>query len=242
MTHQHYSSAFYDRAEQSAAAARLITSLIKGWLPIGSVLDVGCARGTWLAAWMAAGSSDVTGLDGAFVSAETMLIPLERFRRTDLAQPFQLGRRFDLVQCLEVAEHLPAARSVGLVEDLTAHGDAVLFSAAPPGQGGAGHINERPYEFWRALFAAKGYEAFDAIRPALTLHDELPYWYRYNILLYVKRGVAPPALLGQLAPGQPIVDIAPWAFRLRKQFLRRMPQSIIDRLANLNARLHRACQ
>ncbi len=242
MTHQHYSSAFYDRAEQSAAAARLITSLIKGWLPIGSVLDVGCARGTWLVAWMEAGCGDVTGLDGASVSAETLLIPLERFRQAELKQPFQLGRRFDLVQCLEVAEHLPPARSASLVDDLTAHGDAVLFSAAPPGQGGAGHVNERPYEFWHALFAAKGYEAFDAIRPALIQHGRLPYWYRYNLLLYVKKGTAPLDLPGQLAPSQPVIDVAPWAFRLRKQFLRRMPQPVIDRLADLNARMHRACR
>jgi hypothetical protein len=34
----------------------------------------------------------------------------------------------------------------------------VLFSAAPPGQGGEHHVNERTYEFWRGLFARHGYD------------------------------------------------------------------------------------
>jgi SAM-dependent methyltransferase len=55
---------------------------------------------------------------------------------------------FDMAMCLEVAEHLPPElgdRLVGLLSELS---PTVVFSAASPGQGGAGHINEQAKEYW----------------------------------------------------------------------------------------------
>jgi SAM-dependent methyltransferase len=232
-----YTPTFYDRAERSSAAAAAIVGLIHGLLPVTSVLDVGCARGTWLAAWRQAGCEDALGIDGSHVDRTKLLIPPERFIQADLGQPFSLERRFDLVQCLEVAEHLPAARGGGLVDDLTAHGDVVMFSAAPPGQGGAGHINEQPYDVWRDLFAARGYSAFDCIRPAMAGRRDLPYWYRYNLLLYVRIRPDGPELPGRLAAGTSVPDISPPLFKLRKALFQRMPTPFLDRLADINARL-----
>ena len=50
---------------------------------------------------------------------------------------------------MEVAEHLPGERAAGFVDDLANHGYAIMFSAAPPGQGiqitdSSGHL--RPLE------------------------------------------------------------------------------------------------
>jgi hypothetical protein len=44
----------------------------------------------------------------ARTSALTRLISREPFRIVDLHRAWHVGRRFDLVQSLEVAEHLPA--------------------------------------------------------------------------------------------------------------------------------------
>ncbi len=240
MTADLYDEAFYDRTEQSAAAAAAIVAILRQLAPIDSVLDVGCARGTWLAAWRAAGCGDVIGIDGSQGGRERLLIPPDRFIETDLSRPFSLGRRFDLVQCLEVAEHLPPARSAGLADDLTAHGGMVLFSAAPPGQGGEYHINEQPYEFWRDLFAARGYAAFDCVRPAIAGRREVPYWYRYNMLLYVRTGEAAVAPPGRLPSSEPVPDVSPPLFRMRKRLFRMLPRSMLDRLAALNTRLTHA--
>ncbi|HQT63109.1 MAG TPA: methyltransferase domain-containing protein [Acidocella sp.] len=229
-----YDTAFYERAEKSAAAARAIISILQSSLTVGSVLDVGCARGTWLAAWQQAGCADIYGIDGAFITPEQLLISPDCFMSTDLAAPFNLGRRFDLVQCLEVAEHLPRRRSASLVADLTAHADAVLFSAAPPGQGGAGHINEAPYAFWRDLFAAHGYAAFDCVRPALQDQPQLPYWYRYNIFLYMK---APHPSLLPYPADKDLRDMSPLSFQIRKRILKHLPASAINLLARLVARV-----
>lgn len=61
---------------------------------------------------------------------------------TDVGAPIELHRRFDLVLCLEVAEHLPASAADTLVRSLTGLGNVIAFSAAIPFQGGANHVNE----------------------------------------------------------------------------------------------------
>jgi len=70
--------------------------------------------------------------------------------------PADLGGPVDVAFCLEVAEHLPAELGDRLVEFLTALAPALVFTAAHPGQGGYGHVNEQPREYWLERFAAGG--------------------------------------------------------------------------------------
>ena len=70
--------------------------------------------------------------------------------------PLRIGRRFDLVNCLEVAEHLDASRADSFVDDLCALGDVVVFSAAIPGQGGTHHVNEQFQSYWQERFRRNG--------------------------------------------------------------------------------------
>ena len=168
MTGHVYREAFFDHVDVTAtrSAAALLARLALGFTP-GSVLDVGCGRGAWLEAWKARGIPTVVGVDGDHLDRSRLRIGGSEFRIDDLSRPFDLGRRFDLVQCLEVAEHVPAAAARDLVASLVRHGDVVLFSAAPPGQGGEHHVNEQPREYWMAQFAAHGFAAFDCVRPAV---------------------------------------------------------------------------
>ena len=241
MTAFAYDHAFYERTAKSERAARAIVPIIQTFAKIDSVLDVGCARGLWLAAWAAAGCADYMGLDGAYVERDKLAIGADRFAVTDLARPFDLGRRFDYVQCLEVAEHLPETRSRGLVADLTRHADIVLFAAAPRGQGGEFHINEQDYEYWRALFAAHDYVPFDCLRPRLAGWKEIPFWYRYNTILYVKAeavdSLSAEAARWRVDAAQSITDVAPVLFRLRRMVLRCLPQAAINGIARFVARL-----
>jgi hypothetical protein len=238
-----YDSAFYGRAEQSAAAASLIIAILQSYIEIQSVLDVGCARGTWLCAWAHAGCTDLLGIDSNSGEPESFLLSSENILVADLTLQFDLGRRFDLAQCLEVAEHLPAERANSLVADLTAHSDIILFSAAPPGQGGEFHVNEQPYEYWRMLFAAQGYSAFDCIRPKIKHATAIPYWYRYNTVLYAneegRRKLSPDALSGRLTPDAAIADISTPLFRIRKMALRLLPLGMVSALSKINSRLSR---
>ena len=113
------------------------------------------------------------------------------FIERDLAEPLDLERSFALALCLEVAEHLPPERAPGLVADLTALAPVVLFSAAVPGQGGTGHVNEQWSEYWVALFDAEGWSCRDAIRPWVRANADVAWWYRQNLFLAVGPSVEP---------------------------------------------------
>ena len=146
MPHEVYDQGFFDYNDRLAARSSVkIVRVVQGLLPgITSVADFGCARGVWLRAWQEATVQTICGVDGSYVDRATLCIPDEDFVSHDLSRPLDLGRRFDLVQSLEVAEHLPPAASRDFVRSLTAHGPIVLFSAAPPGQGGAERITNGP--------------------------------------------------------------------------------------------------
>ena len=123
-----YGAAFYRANARVAArsAERLIPKLIAAF-PVRSVVDFGCGRGAWLSVWANEGAA-VIGVDGPSVDRRQLLIDPACFRSADLAGPIDIGRQFDLVQSLEVAEHLPPASAERIVGTLTAHGPSSYYS------------------------------------------------------------------------------------------------------------------
>ncbi len=184
-----YPREFYaSRNERTLHAARTILPLVLRAVPrVDSAVDVGCGVGTWLAVLRELGVAEVQGVDGAWVDRSLLVIPAGAFQVVDLAQPLNLARRYALAMSLEVAEHLPESRAEGFVDDLASLADFVLFSAAVPGQGGRGHVNEQWLEYWASKFARRGYEPVDLVRRRIWHDAAIPYWYRQNLLLYAKR-------------------------------------------------------
>ena len=90
------------------SAQRIVPKLIR-LMPVRSVVDFGCGQGAWLSVWASTGAS-VVGVDGPYVDRGHLLIDPGDFHGADLTTPIDLGRQFDLVQSLEVAEHLPAGK------------------------------------------------------------------------------------------------------------------------------------
>ncbi|PEQ10751.1 hypothetical protein B2G71_20820 [Novosphingobium sp. PC22D] len=184
-----YSQEFHaDRDARTRLTAETILGQFARWTAMDSVCDVGCGVGTWLAAARDLGAGCVQGFEGPWGEAVELVVERGLIRFGDLHEPVADTRRYDLVISLEVAEHLNAARAPGFVADLCALGDVVLFSAAIPGQGGTGHVNEQWQSYWAGHFAAQGYQAHDAIRPLVWDDDQVAWWYRQNILLYVREG------------------------------------------------------
>lgn len=177
---------FADQASESGRSAAAIVPIVMELVKPASVLDVGCGVGAWLAAFAAAGVNDYLGLDGVYVDRSKLLIDPARFQDADLARPPVLVRTFDLAVCLEVGEHLPESAAVGLVQTLTAAAPAILFSAATPGQGGTGHVNEQWPAFWRKLFADRGYVRLDPVRPRVWRDLRVMPWYKLNTFLFVR--------------------------------------------------------
>lgn len=180
-----YNPAFYSSISGSSTpSADAVIPLLLESLDVASVLDVGCGTGSWLAAFAAHGVTDLLGLERDEVPEHALQVPSANIVRTNLAEGFDLGRRFDLAICLEVAEHLPEQSSDSLVASLCAHSDVVLFSAAIPGQGGMGHINEQWQSYWASRFRERGYDAYDLVRPKVWNRPEVAYWYAQNALVY----------------------------------------------------------
>jgi SAM-dependent methyltransferase len=225
-------------ASFAVRSARRIIPRLTGVLPIRSVVDFGCGQGAWLRAWTDAGAT-VVGVDGPYVDSGHLLIDPSEFCAADLAAPIDLRRQFDLVQSLEVAEHLPATKAEQFVATLTAHGSRILFSAAVPGQGGENHINEQPPDYWRALFRERGYAAFDYLRPLVCNDPAIARWYRFNTILYIRDDLVSrlplPVRRSQVPDAQPLDDYWPVAYRLRNAVVRRLPTGVVDRVARINA-------
>lgn len=221
----------------SMASAKKIIRVLLSELPIESVLDVGCGTGAWLNEWRTSGAS-VHGIDGAY-ARQTLNLGENEFTSVDLAAPVSLGRKWDLVQSLEVAEHLPPGAAINFVRTLTEHSlGLVLFSAAPPGQGGENHINERPLNYWRSLFAAEGYVACDFVRPRIAAEKEISFWYRFNTVLYIKESrLEEVSATVRASVTANLIDISPLAFKARKLAVNLIPRSVQDRIAQAKARL-----
>lgn len=208
MTASIYPADFYDnrRAHTAHAAARLLSALPTD-LARRSVADIGCGTGTFLAAALADGATEAFGIEGDWVTRDMLDDPRIALATQNLEQSFS-GPRVDLAISLEVAEHLTPARAPSFIADLVALAPAILFSAAIPGQGGVGHLNEQWQSYWANLFAAHGYQPHDLLRPQIWTDEAIPAWYRQNAVLYLDAaaaqalGLTPttPALLDKVHP------------------------------------------
>ena len=185
-----YDSSFFEAHSQGASdSAAIVVPIVHEIVRPTSILDVGCGVGTWLAEWVNQGVTDVLGLDGEYIDKMALRMEPAKFMPTDLRQTFSLGRKFDLVQSLEVAEHLEQEHADLFVESLTSHGDIVLFSAAVPGQGGTHHVNEQWPSYWIEKFKKEGFKVYDILRPEIWADSRIATWYRQNILLFSKERV-----------------------------------------------------
>ena len=124
-------------------------------------------------------------------------------RDFDLTQepPASLAASFDLAYCFEVAEHLPEVLGRVLVRFLADQAPIVVFTAAHPGQGGTGHINEQPKSYWIERFREVGM-TLDAERTDLLLAGfkdrRVPgSWFHNNALVFVRVPAAPDVEKGQ---------------------------------------------
>ena len=182
-----YSDKFYEERIDSLQSARHIVPLVLELVQPNSVVDVGCGTGEFLHVFKENGIKDLFGIDGKWVNKKKLRIPGNFFLPRNLEKPLRIGRKFDLVVSLEVAEHLPEKSAKTFVETLTNLGPVVLFSAAIPFQGGTHHVNEQWPEYWAKLFEKKGYVPVDCIRRKIWNNDKISFWYAQNTLLFVKK-------------------------------------------------------
>lgn len=190
MSSEYYNYNDFSYLDHCEPGYRAVLNLVFEFIRPQSLLDVGCSVGGWLKVAKSLGVEDILGLDVQwYLDSKQLVIPPENFRAVDLRYPAPLERTFDLAMCLEMAEHIPQNCSDALVDLLTQAAPIVLFSAALPGQGGRGHINEQWPEYWQEKFKRRGFLIVDCLRTRLWKDESIPYFYRQNIFLYVNSQV-----------------------------------------------------
>ncbi len=145
-----------------------------------------------------------------------------------------------------MAEHLPHAKADLFVDNLVAHGDVILFSAAVPHQGGEHHINEQPPEYWRSKFAGRGYAVFDFVRPGLAKDEDVMPWYRFNSYIYAndagEKRLSRAILATRVASGQPLTIGGDFKWTLRRAAVRMIPTALVKPIAMAKARIEAAAR
>ncbi len=181
-----YSRRFHlDAKQTSSPSAKEMVPKVMQLVSPRSVVDVGCGTGAWLSEFQTCGVREILGIDQG-VELEDLLFPSDRFERIDLSHPFRIARRFDLVICLEVAEHLPCDCAQAFIDSLVNLGPVILFSAAIPHQGGRHHVNEQWPDYWAELFARRGFVPVDCLRALFWANPKVAWWYAQNALIYVR--------------------------------------------------------
>lgn len=190
---EQYSRRWYAEHRQYAAEYEAVGDALD-WLfgpgPGQSVVDVGCGIGLVLSRMRRLGWEGI-GLDGSWnARAEAGGEPIYH---VDLRDPPQPAFNHELVVCLEVAEHLEADFADTLVCRLVGYlapGGAVVFTAAPPGQPGNGHVNCQPPSYWLEKFGAldvvRDERSTAVLRGALEIACPRMHWLPRNVMVLEK--------------------------------------------------------
>jgi len=186
-----YDTEFFNTIDEGCrkSAETVVPMFLEHYKP-KTVVDVGCGQGWWGKSFEDAGC-EVTGI-------EFYTEPVIKNKKKDLLKSFSDVGNFDLAVCLEVAEHLPPSRANGFINELCELSDTVLFSAAIPGQGGTGHLNEQWPDYWLSKFTANGYASTGALRWLLWNDERVENWYRQNLIVTTKQPQLMPELFDSL--------------------------------------------
>jgi SAM-dependent methyltransferase len=179
--------AYYHRVARDNAPG-VIAALGETFPEARSYLDVGAGSGAFSAEARRRGRY-VTACERSPVGRTIARVQQVDCRPFDLERhpPAEVGTA-DLALCLEVAEHLPPEMGRDLVDFLTGQAPIVVFSAAHPGQGGTGHVNEQPQAYWIERFETVGAthdaDATERLLDALDRNGLTRPWYRENAIVF----------------------------------------------------------
>jgi len=189
------------------------------------VVDVGCGVGSWLAVFERSGVREILGIEGDHLDKRHLTIDHDKVLIANLSAPVRLPRRYDLALCLEVGGFINADRVDHLVDTLTGAAPVVVFSAPIPFQDNAAVQPTQQWPgFWAELFARRDFVPIDCIRREIWHLDDIAWWYRQNIVLYVQRERLQRdedlRRVHEQHPGAPIALVHPALYLLAQQALR----------------------
>lgn len=145
----------YERSEHWLNFFGGIADHIISDLKPATSLDAGCAIGL-LVEQLRNRGVDASGVDiSDYANAQMPDEVREHCWVASLTEP--IDRRFDLVTCVEVVEHMPPADVRAAIATICSVTDQVLLSSSPYDYGEPTHLNVQPPEYWSSLMAANGF-------------------------------------------------------------------------------------
>jgi 2-polyprenyl-3-methyl-5-hydroxy-6-metoxy-1,4-benzoquinol methylase len=116
-----------------------------------SVMDAGCGMGFLVEALRQRGV-EAWGIDvSEYAISQVHESVRDYCSVASLSEPFP--RRYDLITCIEVVEHIPAAEIDEVIANLCKATHRLLLSTSPHDYGEATHVNVRPPQAWSAMLA-----------------------------------------------------------------------------------------
>lgn len=148
------------------------------------VIDMGCGLGEYVRAIRTKGV-ECDGFDGHTETSKLTDGLCYTADFADLALPDEISKvGYDWCICLEVFEHVPVDLEEQLVKCMLAGaGKGLVVSVATPGQGGLGHVNERPHEYVMGLLESKGFVLDVRTQMRIRKYCVLP-WFQMNTLVF----------------------------------------------------------
>jgi glycosyltransferase involved in cell wall biosynthesis len=172
-------------ADEEQAPSEHLARYISEFLQPVTVLDIGCGPGTYVDSLRAA------GVNARGVDIDTRVHGKEHLKYQSLFD-LTADDTADTVICLEVAEHIDESRADEIADKIAAAVEKTLiFTAAAPGQGGIGHINCQPKDYWAEKLTRSGLvrnlEKETAMLEYIVKGPHMG-WFRNNVLYFERPG------------------------------------------------------
>ncbi len=143
----------YERTDEWLSFFGTIADRIVADIAPESVLDAGCAKGFLVEALRDRGV-EAYGVDVSEPALEQVRDDIQPYCWLgSVTDPF--SRRYDLIVCIEVLEHLTPLDGNRALDNICSHTSDVLFASTPDDYAEATHLNVQPPELWAEAFAGR---------------------------------------------------------------------------------------
>lgn len=148
-----------------------------------SFADIGCGNGAYCKIFKDKGWPIVHGYEGT--KNITSLGIYNDIKEVDLTTKLKVERRYDLILCLEVGEHIPLIYEDVLIDNISNFvSNNLILSWAPPGQYSASkHVNLRKQDYIIQKFNKKGLIYQPKISMLLRKKSSFS-WFRKNLMVF----------------------------------------------------------
>ena len=120
-----------------------------------TALDAGCAWGFLVEAFRNHGV-EAFGVDISEYAIQNIDPVIKPYCWIgSITEPFP--KKYDLITCIEVLEHMPQREAEKAIENLCTHANEIVFSSTPFDYKEATHINVHDPEYWAEQFARYGF-------------------------------------------------------------------------------------